>query len=48
MGDAGRNIDTPFRDPKTRARDNWNRLIKKFKYALIPEHELGKLNDAIV
>ncbi|MFV9936103.1 MAG: hypothetical protein AB8U84_02310 [Rickettsia endosymbiont of Haemaphysalis japonica] len=48
VGDAGRNIDTPFRDPKIRARDNWNRLIKKLKHALIPEHELGKLNDAIV
>ncbi|EAA26500.1 hypothetical protein [Rickettsia sibirica] len=48
VGDVRRNIDTPFRDPKTRARDNWNRLIKKFKHALIPEHELGKLNDAIV
>ncbi|MCC8462812.1 MAG: hypothetical protein LN546_06685 [Rickettsia endosymbiont of Ecitomorpha arachnoides] len=48
VGDAGRNINTPFRDPKTRARDNWNRLINKFKAALIPEHELGKLNDAIV
>ncbi|WP_236682663.1 hypothetical protein [Rickettsia felis] len=48
VGDAGRNIDTPFRDPKTTARDNWNRLINKFKAALIPEHELGKLNDAIV
>ena len=49
VGDAGRNINTPFRDPKTRARDNWNRLIDKFKHALIPEkHELGKLNDAIV
>ncbi|WP_245207414.1 hypothetical protein [Rickettsia fournieri] len=48
VGDVGRKINAPFRDPKTRARDNWNRLIKKFKHALILEHELGKLNDAIL
>lgn len=32
---------------KNRAKDNWNKLIGKFKQAVIPEHEAGKLNEAI-
>ncbi|WP_341791934.1 hypothetical protein [Rickettsia endosymbiont of Gonocerus acuteangulatus] len=39
--------DYDLDEGKNRARDNWNKLIGKFKRAVIPEHDLGKLNEAI-